>query len=215
MELIYSLPIRRLEYLKNIIWFQDPTKFKYLRESNFTCLKSEFSKLKRELNNSSKELVIGIEKIEKYINGDSIIEPKFYYLKKQDTYFHPNHVCCNYCKNGLAPSEAVKIEGDWNQLLEYLRDQPIKISRTKSKSTLRFRHKVFIRDNYKCVECGASNKETVLHIDHIIPKSKGGSNSLSNLQTLCKDCNIGKSDTIWEDQSNNILQVEGGNRVEA
>lgn len=59
------------------------------------------------------------------------------------------------------------------------------------------RHKVFVRDNYRCVECGATNMETTLEIDHIIPVSKGGTNDIDNLQTLCKECNRAKSATIW------------------
>lgn len=61
----------------------------------------------------------------------------------------------------------------------------------------KLRHKVFVRDNYRCVECGATNKETTLEIDHIIPVAKGGTNDISNLQTLCKKCNRAKYTDVW------------------
>jgi len=51
---------------------------------------------------------------------------------------------------------------------------------------------VFHRDACKCVFCGRSAKKVQLEVDHIVPFSKGGSNDLSNLQTLCIDCNRGK-----------------------
>lgn len=51
---------------------------------------------------------------------------------------------------------------------------------------------VLNRDKYKCVFCGKSAKQVELEVDHIIPFAKGGSNDLSNLQTLCFDCNRGK-----------------------
>lgn len=53
---------------------------------------------------------------------------------------------------------------------------------------------VFKRDNFRCVFCGATSRHTQLQVDHIIPVSKGGRNDLSNLQTLCWECNRGKSD---------------------
>jgi hypothetical protein len=59
------------------------------------------------------------------------------------------------------------------------------------------RYKVLKRDNYRCTFCGKSpvtNFGTILHIDHKIPFSKGGKSSLENLQTLCEECNLGKSD---------------------
>lgn len=62
------------------------------------------------------------------------------------------------------------------------------------------RHEVFKRDNYTCVECGAKKSDgATLHVDHIIPVSKGGSDELDNLQTLCKDCNLNKSNLIQKD----------------
>ena len=62
---------------------------------------------------------------------------------------------------------------------------------------LSVRIKVLSRDNFRCIYCGkspATDVGTKLHIDHIIPFSKGGTNTAENLQTLCEECNLGKSD---------------------
>ena len=69
--------------------------------------------------------------------------------------------------------------------------------RTSRSINLRLRFKVMQRDNFSCVLCGASpakNKNIVLHVDHIIPWVKGGETEFDNLQTLCSNCNLGKSD---------------------
>ena len=61
----------------------------------------------------------------------------------------------------------------------------------------RLRYKILQRDYFKCCICGASpatNQETKLHVDHITPWAKGGETIIENLQTLCQDCNLGKSD---------------------
>jgi 5-methylcytosine-specific restriction endonuclease McrA len=55
---------------------------------------------------------------------------------------------------------------------------------------------VFKRDNCKCRICHRSVEEIQLSIDHIIPLSKGGSNDISNLQTLCLACNKSKYNKI-------------------
>lgn len=60
------------------------------------------------------------------------------------------------------------------------------------------RYKVLKRDNFKCCACGASpakDPSVELHIDHIVPWSKGGETTLDNLQVLCSKCNLGKSDS--------------------
>ena len=50
------------------------------------------------------------------------------------------------------------------------------------------------RDNYTCQICGKYMPDGVgLHIDHIIPISKGGKSIQSNLQVLCSKCNGRKS----------------------
>lgn len=58
------------------------------------------------------------------------------------------------------------------------------------------RKKVLEKNDYKCVFCKRGPPEVKLHIDHIIPVSKGGTNDLSNLQVTCASCNLTKSNEI-------------------
>ena len=52
---------------------------------------------------------------------------------------------------------------------------------------------VWRRDGGKCVKCGSQEN---LEFDHIIPLSKGGSNTVRNIQLLCQKCNREKSNKI-------------------
>lgn len=55
------------------------------------------------------------------------------------------------------------------------------------------RREVWKRDQGKCTKCGSNIN---LEFDHIIPVSKGGSNTARNIQLLCEKCNRSKSDKI-------------------
>ena len=62
---------------------------------------------------------------------------------------------------------------------------------------LKLRLKIFSRDKFKCVLCGrtpAIHLGAKLHVDHIVPFSKGGTTTDPNLRTLCEQCNWGKGD---------------------
>lgn len=57
------------------------------------------------------------------------------------------------------------------------------------------RYQVLKRAKYRCELCGAHEDQIALHVDHIIPKARGGSDDLSNFQALCMTCNTNKRDT--------------------
>lgn len=57
------------------------------------------------------------------------------------------------------------------------------------------RYKVLRRDRFRCVACGrspANDLRCELHVDHVVPVSRGGTRAEDNLQALCSDCNLGK-----------------------
>lgn len=51
------------------------------------------------------------------------------------------------------------------------------------------RNRVYNRCGKVCAKCGTDKR---LQVDHIVPVSKGGSDSMSNLQVLCQPCNLKK-----------------------
>ena len=57
------------------------------------------------------------------------------------------------------------------------------------------RHNIFKRDSHECQYCGTSRDLT---LDHLIPRSKGGKSSWTNLVTACKRCNAKKGDNSPE-----------------
>lgn len=60
----------------------------------------------------------------------------------------------------------------------------------------RLRYEIMERDGFRCVKCGRTADDGIkLHVDHIVPVSKGGRSIKSNLQTLCERCNLGKSNS--------------------
>lgn len=67
------------------------------------------------------------------------------------------------------------------------------------------RENIFKRDEYCCVYCG-NHQKNLLTLDHVIPQSKGGPNTWSNLVTACKSCNSEKSDLSLEEWGKTIPQ---------
>ena len=82
--------------------------------------------------------------------------------------------------------------------LEY-QDRRIANDAEHAKVTRAMRYDVLRRDNFHCVRCGRGKEDGVkLHVDHIVPVSRDGKSVMSNLQTLCEDCNCGKGNRYEE-----------------
>ena len=88
------------------------------------------------------------------------------------------------------------------------------------------RWKVFQRDGFRCIYCGATQETSKLVIDHGDPFSKGGEDSVDNYVTACRECNAGKRDKVaipkeaWGDdlaESGGVLRrgVRYGNNLQA
>jgi len=61
---------------------------------------------------------------------------------------------------------------------------------------------IYLRDNMSCVYCGVGIEQDDsirLSLDHITPRSKGGSNSKTNLVTCCGRCNSSRGYRTFRD----------------
>ena len=61
------------------------------------------------------------------------------------------------------------------------------------------RYRILARDRFRCVLCGNSpshDPSCVLHVDHVVPYSRGGKTAADNLRTLCAECNWGRGNRL-------------------
>jgi len=65
---------------------------------------------------------------------------------------------------------------------------------------------VLSRDNNRCQYCAKTFPERELTLDHIIPKSRGGGNTWTNLVAACKKCNQKKGAKIPQESGMHPLR---------
>lgn len=75
---------------------------------------------------------------------------------------------------------------------------------------------IYDRDNFRCFYCGHSSLtyKISLHIDHVIPVSKGGKDEAGNLVTACEKCNLQKAARCLASQSLKDIKSEVSRRNE-
>ena len=197
-----------LVVLWTIMLFYNPKSEKTLSISEQA---EEYQSVLEELNEQDNE----IEEIIKYITDRNItsVKTNVYQIDMIDTM---KKMYQDGLKKGQNPVDNVDeidnflmyhgyLDVDEDNLMMKLRQYPFtsetyfddeetdveKIRRPSIPQNIK--DKVWNRDDGKCVQCGSNEK---IEFDHIIPFSKGGSNTYRNLQILCEKCNRIKSDKI-------------------
>ena len=89
-----------------------------------------------------------------------------------------------------SPSQAMRVPSVI-RLLEYRRIP----RQTRSLS----RKNILVRDRYTCQYCKRIFSATDLTLDHVVPRSRGGTSSWENLVTSCRKCNNRKGDQSPEE----------------
>lgn len=99
---------------------------------------------------------------------------------------------------------------DANEIRRFIENGHDTITLHKMKRSvvgLKLRWEILERDKFRCVVCGRNAEDGVtLHVDHIHPRSKGGTKDKSNLATLCSDCNLGKKDRVSEETYVDVIK---------
>lgn len=163
--------------------------------------------IERESENNSKYSLKKYKRIEKRVLNELIHKKKEFLMELV--------ICVYYQSNGgnvndkrrsyYSFDEIVNMYNHWKKCRKY--SETIKQERKIMNDDIRYN--VLKRDNFTCCLCGATSKDGAkLHVDHIIPVSKGGKTNMSNLQTLCERCNMGKSN-----KNDDICPECGGNLV--
>ena len=141
------------------------------------CRLFKSGKIQKKYDKLMKEKQQSIIKNVSNINSDL--------LSKVEKYKGDNETVIEFIENAILkslPKEALTQE----ELKEINRRRNIKDTT---------RYSVLERAGFKCQCCGIKplkNNDVILHIDHIIPYSLGGSDNIDNLQVLCNKCNISK-----------------------
>ena len=65
------------------------------------------------------------------------------------------------------------------------------------------RRAVFVRDGHRCQYCGG----TAENIDHVVPRSRGGSHTWENVVAACRPCNNRKQDRLLDESGLTLLRV--------
>lgn len=179
-----------LNYVKsNQIFFSEQIRKATENEKNYNQYCSEFHYIQATQKNWNSKLKNNIEN--SIIERNKLLPVCSINIKIENVYISPKGRNRYYDSHTFWQTEIINT-------FSKIREQQTfeaKKQEERSKMSDSLRYDILKRDGFKCTICGASAQDGAkLHVDHIIPVSKGGRTIKSNLRTLCSDCNLGKSD---------------------
>ena len=147
-------------------------------------IESEIEKLKTEFSayiptSQEKPILLGFNDI-KWLYKDSVYEVKGNYSAEEASLFVMD----------FAEKEHRKLE---RLKHKFSGEKPDKVKYERTRIPEEVRIAVWRRDQGRCARCGSREN---LEYDHIVPVSKGGSNTARNIELLCQDCNRAKGNRI-------------------
>lgn len=202
-------------YQESILFCRDLiTKYVKLNELNFNhnFYSKHIIKANEIIDNAINETKkLEHEKLISYLDNSFNTVPctkcndnKFTFLRVNSLHTGIETECCQckkktWIKKSTPVSEEImEIINNWQKCKISFEILIFSSKESKSKNhrqsiPTKVRQEVWRRDGGKCANCGSREN---LEYDHIIPVSKGGSNTARNIELLCQKCNRGKSDKI-------------------
>lgn len=96
---------------------------------------------------------------------------------------------------------------------EFLKRFSAGIKPSFSKDKPLFKFIIFARDDCQCFYCDRFlDDSTEIQLDHLLPRSQGGTDEASNIVTSCKRCNRKKANTLLDDLKKRLIEVRSRNR---
>ena len=69
------------------------------------------------------------------------------------------------------------------------------------------RHNIFARDDHTCQYCGKRLPRRELNLDHVVPRSRGGTTNWENVVTSCIECNFRKGGRTPDEAGIRLIRV--------
>ncbi len=196
LKVFMSYIEKHLESYEKLINRIDENRRKYrLYCADFDNLKSTVTNVEAKQFGVPLKAFIKIEN--KLVNKEKLHPQLYFTTIISATYTSPKGR--NYYRkhDNYGFDQTVKCYERVKELIEEKKTHKYQVQVERAKMSDSLRYDVMKRDGFRCQICGATAQEGAkLHVDHIVPVSKGGKTELSNLRTLCDRCNMGKSNKI-------------------